>query len=253
MEISPAPSVGAPAARSINLPREGSAVLSLQSGGYVSLSTHYPRQPSQDICVAPGGALLLAGGNTAVDIAVDGAHEDLAIEPVQAWVPRMLAFHDHANGRQRALLESPALPVCLPLPGPLDDAPRSRAWLIAQLAGVTPAFDRVAGLWARGEVYQLVRFVLSNTDMNVKELAARYGLSTAQFRRVSHKAFGRPLKEQLRLLRARRALQLHADTGASFTQLAGELGFSSPSHFCNEIKSLLGKSPRSIFQSTRLP
>jgi len=249
MQIPLTPSTELSHAETVRLPRAASAVFSLPTGGNLSVSLCRPEQRLPDLALAPGGSVLLAAGDSALVVAGDG----LISTPVPAWAPRMLAFHDQINGCQRSVRDPVLLPGQLPLPGPLDDTPRSRAWLISHLANGTPAFAGVANRWARGEIYQIVRFVLAHTHLSVQQLASRYGLSPAQFRRVTVKAFGRPLKEQLRLLRASRALQMHAETGASFTRVAGELGFSSPSHFCHDIKSLLGESPRAIFQPTRSP
>lgn len=164
-------------------------------------------------------------------------------------VARLLAFHDHAKGVQRTLSGDRRWPAMLAINERLDRPQAAQRWLMEQLLGSTPDFPAVAARWARREVYHLVRFVLENPDEGVQQLADRYGLSVAQFRRIGRRAFGRSLKEQLRLLRAGRVLHRYAETGHTFTRLSSDFGFSSPSHFCSEIKSLLGRSPSSIYQS----
>lgn len=191
------------------------------------------------LVMAAGTELLLSGG-------------ELLCANVPEVVPRLLAFHDHAAGVVRPAPSPVQAMVQALAAGPAaEDACRN--WLLAELVSPGEGFAQWAALWARGEAYQLVRFVLANSQLCVQQLAARYGLSPAQFRRVCLRIFGRPLKEQLRLIRASRALRLHADTGASFTDVAIETGFASPSHFCCEIKSLLGKPPRAIFGLPRRP
>ncbi|MGE6334753.1 helix-turn-helix domain-containing protein [Stenotrophomonas sp. NPDC077659] len=204
-------------------------------------------RPLPGIDVPADAALLVLAANAPLQM----RGPQLQCAPLPDALPRMLAFHDHALGIERPPPEDPRQPAWLLVPqGPWNEM-SCRDWLLPQIIAASPTFERCAALWARSERYQIVRFVLAHPELSVQQLAARYGLSCAQFRRVCLRAFGRPLKEQLRLVRATRALQLHADTGISFTQVATETGFSSPSHFCCEIKSLLGRSPRDIFGSPR--
>jgi AraC-like DNA-binding protein len=195
--------------------------------------------------IETGGSLLLATGER--PLMLQG--RNLQVLPLPDSATRLLAFHDHAKGLQRTLEGDRRSAALLPVRGALDPPHAPQHWLLGELLGDTPAFQAIAARWARREVYQLVRFVLENPDHGVQKLADRYGLSVAQFRRIGRRAFGRSLKEQLRLLRAGRVLHRYADTGHTFTRLSSDFGFSSPSHFCSEIKSLLGRSPSSIYQS----
>lgn len=195
--------------------------------------------------IEPGGVRLLASGERQLKLL--GRH--VRVLAVPDSMPRLLAFHDHAKGLQRSVEGDRRTAALLPVTGALSHPNAPQHWLMNELLDDTPAFQAVAARWARREVYQLVRFVLESPDQGVQKLADRYGLSVAQFRRIGRRAFGRSLKEQLRLLRAGRVLHRYAETGATFTRLSSDFGFSSPSHFCSEIKSLLGRSPSSIYQS----
>lgn len=199
----------------------------------------------QQRSLTPGTTLLVCAGSRPAPLWGSGCR----LHPAGSEPARMLAFHDHAMGVRRPPPEDRRLPVVLAAACDLRDPGATRQWVMTALLGDDPAFRATAAVLAGRESYQLVRFVLENPDLGVQQLADRYGLSVAQFRRIGRKAFGRSLKEQLRLLRAGRVLHCHADTGHTFTRLSSDFGFSSPSHFCSEIKSLLGRSPRSIFQS----
>lgn len=194
--------------------------------------------------LAAGQSLIVAAGTVPVSVHADR----VVVQRVPADLLRLLAFHDHAQGLQRDS-HAGAQP-CVQLAHANLQAPElARHWVMEQLQQHIAAFGPIAERWARHETYQLVRFVLDSPDASVQQLASRYGLSVAQFRRLSRKAFDRSLKEQLRLMRAGRVLLRYADTGESFTRLSSDFGFSSPSHFCCEIKALLGKAPSSIFRS----
>jgi len=192
-----------------------------------------------------GSTLLVCAGNRPLTLWGMGCEP----HPVCSGLSRLLAFHDHGMDVQRPLPQDRRQPVLLSTARDLRNADVARDWLMEHLLSGDQNVAQVASAWAVCEPYQLVRFVLEHPDLGVQQLADRYGLSVAQFRRIGRKAFDRSLKEQLRLLRAGRVLYRYADTGQTFTRLSSDFGFSSPSHFCSEIKSLLGRSPRSIYQS----
>lgn len=229
------------------LPR-GGTVLVVAGGHEAQLQIGHSVAARQQRRLPAGSTLLVSAGSRPVHLCGTGCQP----HPAGAELSRLLAFHDHAMGLQRALPDDRHLPAVLATAHDLRDAGTARHWLMAQLLGHDDRFRLVASVWARREPYLLVRFVLEHPDFGVQQLADRYGLSVAQFRRIGRKAFGRSLKEQLRLLRAGRVLHRYADTGHTFTRLSSDFGFSSPSHFCSEIKSLLGRSPRCIYQSVHL-
>lgn len=248
MEITPAPSTVPLCPQRERLARGDGAILGVHQGGELSFEIRCRSRRQLPLLVAPGAAALVIAGTAG--LLIDG--HGIQRAPMPALLPRLLGFYDDASATDRPALIDTAAPAVMVLPAPLSTDEACRDWLLGQLVMPSHDFAAVAAVLARTEVYQVVRFVLANAALNVQQLAARYGLSTAQFRRVTLRAFGRPLKEQLRLVRASRALQSHAESGASFTRVADEFGFSSPSHFCNEIKSLLGQSPRAIFRSIKV-
>ncbi len=234
---------------SVLLPRGESLLLvAADEGGEIQVGTGQ-RTSRQRHAVAGGHTLLILAGTRPVQVWSNGCWAC----PAGSESTRLLAFHDHAMNLQRPLPEDGRLPVTLEAPCDLSDPVAARQWLTAQLLDEGAALRVAASTWAVREAYQLVRFVLEHPEMGVQQLADRYGLSVAQFRRIGRKAFGRSLKEQLRLLRAGRVLHRYADTGHTFTRLSSDFGFSSPSHFCSEIKALLGRSPSSIFQQVNAP
>lgn len=215
---------------------DGETTLQVDGGTTATRFTHV---------VAHGSTLILSSGDRPLHIQGAAAKRH-AVAPEMV---RLLAFHDHVVGTHRPFPRDRRLPAAIDAPGDFSDPAVAQRWLIKQLLGTDARFHTAASLWATREAYQLIRFVLEHPDLGVQQLADRYGLSVAQFRRIGRRAFGRSLKEQLRLLRAGRVLHRYADTGHTFTRLSSDFGFSSPSHFCSEIKSLLGRSPSAIYHS----
>jgi AraC-like DNA-binding protein len=163
---------------------------------------------------------------------------------------RVLAFFEHCSDRQSVVAPEKEKVVAYRCSQPIEQPKTAVAWLINAIATNDPGLSRLADIWRSLETYQLVRYVLSHEgSMNVDSLAIRYGLSVAQFRRKCRKIFDRPLKQELRILRAARALLDYPESQQSLTRLAEDNGYASPSHFCSEIKSLVGISPRSLFRA----
>lgn len=238
----PAQECGTPSIHVV--PRGESVLLTVDDGNSIIQIAGGRLVKSVSCPLAVGHTALVAAGTVPLTIRGSG----LVIQRVPADMLRLLAFHDHAQDLQRDS-HANAQPCVQLIRADLQRCEVARHWLMVQLQQRAAAFDSIAARWARHETYQLVRFVLQSPDASVQQLATRYGLSVAQFRRLSRKAFDRSLKEQLRLMRAGRVLLRYADTGESFTRLSSDFGFSSPSHFCCEIKALLGKAPSSIFRS----
>ncbi len=175
----------------------------------------FPLQPQQRLVLWPAQESELPG--------------PCAPLPVRE-LARVLAHWDHAHGLDRI---GPALPV-RQTPRPGRDLPLYA--LLRQLA--------------RSETYALVRLLLAHgAHDTVAGLAQRYGLSVAQFNRRCRAALGGPLKRELRQLRAARALLAYPGRAHTFTHVAADHGYSSLSHFCTEIKSLIGRSPQSVYRA----
>ncbi|WP_315387201.1 helix-turn-helix domain-containing protein [uncultured Stenotrophomonas sp.] len=205
----------------------------------------------QPVRLAPGERLLLAGlplprGTGLQSVALAGS-----------GMARALAHYDHASGVQRPVGEPQ--PLCWSVPAALEVPDVAAAWLIDQLArGAgqdedTPAACLLRHL-ARSENYGLMRFLLEEGgDNSVAALAERYGLSSAQFHRRCRQVLGRPLKRELRIQRAARALLAYPGRARSFTYLAADHGYASLSHFCTDVKSLIGCSPLSVYRAVSTP
>lgn len=225
----------------LRMSRHQSALILLPDGGGLTVAEEQGQEVR--VSASQGACALLVAGCHDMNVFCDAPAQVRAPSRLQC----LLGFHDHAAGHQRRAPVGPSASMVLQV---LDDGVDGvEAWWLGQLAGKTAILDRIGPEWEAAEAYRIVRFVLANPSLNVQQMAARYGLSVAQFRRLASSAFGGGLKERMRLLRAGRALQLRVDTGASFTTVAHELGFASASHFCCEIKSLLGHAPRTLFSN----
>jgi AraC-like DNA-binding protein len=198
--------------------------------------------------LSPGERLLLAPANET--IVKGGAH----LMPFDlSRVLRLLAFFEHCNDTRPVIASDTLELAACRSRRPLEQPDMAAAWLINAIATNEPVLARFATIWRKLEVYQLVRHVLSHdASTSVDLLAERYGLSVAHFRRKCRKVFDRPLKQELRILRAARALLYYPESQQSLTRLAEDNGYASPSHFCTEIKSLVGISPRGLFRAVTL-
>lgn len=198
--------------------------------------------------LSPGERLLFA---STAPVSIKG---DVRLVPFDlARILRVLAFFEHCSDiHPIAVFDKSAL-VIYRCHQPIEQPKAAVAWLINAIAMNDPQLPRFVDIWRGLEIYQLVRYVLGHeSHANVDMLAVRYGLSVAQFRRKCRKIFDRPLKQELRILRAARALLHYPDSQQSLTRVAEDNGYASPSHFCSEIKSLVGISPRSLFRAITL-
>ncbi|AZN35889.1 helix-turn-helix domain-containing protein [Iodobacter ciconiae] len=124
----------------------------------------------------------------------------------------------------------------------------AEGWLLRQsLSGQEDALQLVS-LLRRTECYWLVRFLLAESSAGgkVHELGERYGVSYSHFRRLCHSALGHAVKTELRDWRMARSLLEVAQSQQSLTAIALKHGYASSSHFSNEIRELLGVSPRGL-------
>lgn len=121
-------------------------------------------------------------------------------------------------------------------------------WFLQQILDPSPAFSHLLSLLRRSESYWLVRFLLaqSTSSNTLQELGERYGVSYSHFRRLCRQALGCAAKSELRDWRMARSLLDVADGQEKLTDVAIKHGYASSSHFSNEIKELLGVSPRGL-------
>ncbi|WP_130833463.1 helix-turn-helix domain-containing protein [[Erwinia] mediterraneensis] len=111
----------------------------------------------------------------------------------------------------------------------------------------------IADFFRCSESYRLIRFLLDESEKNrpLREISARYGLSSSHFRRLTRYALGNNTKTELRNWRVIRALlaSIGTEKKQRLTDTAIEYGYASLSHFSGEVKSLFGASPRKLKNS----
>lgn len=83
-------------------------------------------------------------------------------------------------------------------------------------------------------------------------IARECGISPRQLERFFHERMKRSPHQWLRELRMGRALELLRD-GASVKQVAQELCYKDPAHFCRDFKSYFGKTPGQAASQTFVP
>ncbi|MFC4488596.1 MULTISPECIES: AraC family transcriptional regulator InvF [Chromobacterium] len=129
-----------------------------------------------------------------------------------------------------------------------QDRKRCEYWFLLQVLAPSPAFAALLTLLRRSESYWLVRFLLAQSSRGDKlqELGERYGVSYSHFRRLCRHALGNAAKTELRDWRMARSLLDVAEGRENLTQVALKHGYASSSHFSNEIKGLIGVSPRGL-------
>ena len=166
---------------------------------------------------------------------------------------RLQAFIDHGRACSVRPARRSQSVVVLRISSCVEDPKIARLWFIGALARQDTAIEALSEHFRRTESYQLIRFLLGQTGFaSVDELGKRYGLSPSHFHRKCKQALGRSLKSELRVLRAARSLLDYAGRQRSFTRLAQDHGFASLSHFCSDIKELLGMAPGEIYSPAML-
>lgn len=167
---------------------------------------------------------------------------------------KLLAFSDEAQGIV-AQVEPSAMAVAIALEtiDMLRDQRHAEDWFVSILYQQQTKFTALFSLLRRTEHYSLIRFLLSQTvdGENLHVLGERYGVSYSHFRRLCQRALGGATKTELRAWRLARAL-LDPAAGNSFTDVALKYGYASSSHFSNEVKEVLGVSPRHLSNITNM-
>ncbi|AWK14311.1 helix-turn-helix domain-containing protein [Candidatus Fukatsuia symbiotica] len=121
-------------------------------------------------------------------------------------------------------------------------------WLLRQTLNPTAGMEKFIALLRNTEWYWLVYFLLDefNGSSKLQDLGQRYGLSASHFRRLSRRALGNTTKVTLRDWRMGKAVLALIDEEQNLTDIAFEHGYSSLSHFSNQVKETLGVSPRGL-------
>ena len=183
--------------------------------------------------------------------AVSGAlaFQPLRLEPLS----KLLAFVDEAKtddvrDAEAAASEARCARLALDDLTAWQDRKRCEYWFLLQVLTPSPAFAALLALLRRSESYWLVRFLLAQSSRGDKlqELGERYGVSYSHFRRLCRHALGNAAKTELRDWRMARSLLDVAEGRENLTQVALKHGYASSSHFSNEIKGLIGVSPRGL-------
>ncbi|MGC3030455.1 AraC family transcriptional regulator InvF [Burkholderia sp. DN3021] len=175
---------------------------------------------------------------------------ELRVRPLKLKVfSKLLAFIDEANGVEAAGAEFAAWSLLShEEPSVWQERKRCEYWFLLQMLEEPASFSPFLDLLRHSESYWLVRFLLAqSTGSNtLQDLGQRYGVSYSHFRRLCRHALGSAAKTELRDWRMARSMLDVVEGRESLTQVALMHGYASSSHFSNEIKGLLGMSPRSL-------
>lgn len=182
---------------------------------------------------------------------IDGDAAILQVE--RAGLVKLQAFVDQAmppaTCSANQSLASMAAPQAV-----LNSAASLKSWYVTQVMSNSNALQPFARFLRQSESYRLVCFLLEQSAASEKlcSLARKYGVSVSHFRRLCHEALGGAAKPEMREWRTAQALLAMARGKQSLTDVALEFGFASSSHFSKEIRELVGVTPSSLIDITRL-
>lgn len=96
---------------------------------------------------------------------------------------------------------------------------------------------------------QIVNDNMGNCDLNVESIAAELGLGRSQFYRKIKALTNFSPVELIRDMRLRQARSLLTATGKSISEIAYEVGFSSPAYFSKCYREAYGQTPSELRES----
>lgn len=100
---------------------------------------------------------------------------------------------------------------------------------------------------------RLVEKLMSNPDLNVDDIASRLGLGRSQlYRKIKALTNYSPV-ELLRGMRLKKARRLLTTTERTISEIAYEVGFSSPAYFTKCYRDQYGETPSELQQRTSKP
>lgn len=180
----------------------------------------------------------------------------LTVRPLRLSIlSKLLAFADEARD---TLVPSAAVPHWAQMP-PHDlkiwqDLRRCEYWFLLQILNPSALIEPLIALLRQTESYCLVRFLLAQSvhGNTLLVLGERYGVSYSHFRRLCQQALGSSAKMEMRVWRMARSVLEMTDREHNLTHVAIKHGYASSAHFSNEIKELLGTSPRDLSNIIRL-
>ncbi|MGL4978292.1 MAG: helix-turn-helix domain-containing protein [Plesiomonas sp.] len=184
-----------------------------------------------------------------IDRAEVSVQSDCLFWPVRVeWLVKLLAFIDDAKEVNQpanrfcwAILPQASFSIC-------QQRRHYEFWFLQQALNPLPEFAQALTLLRGTESYWLVRFLLAQSVYGdtLKDLGDRYGVSNSHFRRLCRQALGGGAKSELRDWRMARSLLDVVERQGTLTEVALKHGYSSSSHFSNEIRQLFGVSPRGL-------
>lgn len=204
-----------------------------------------PGEPPWRVALSPLHACLVLAGRGQFRCLGGPVH---CVSLPCASLARLLAFVD-APGAPSLLPLAQTPRLALPLP--LAAAAGGKALQYCLLASVLrreTTLQPLLSLLRQQESYSLVRFLdwRACATGSVAALGGEYGLSYSHFRRLCRQALGVGVKAAFKRWRAARALLRVVDGGISLTAAALDSGYSSSSQFSTEVRTLFGRSPRSL-------
>ena len=93
------------------------------------------------------------------------------------------------------------------------------------------------------KISKIVEEYLDKEELSVEELSEIIGLSRVHLYRKIKKLTGMSVSEFVRSVKLRLSLELIKNSGKSISEIAYEVGFSSPSYFTKSFKEQFGISP----------
>lgn len=133
-----------------------------------------------------------------------------------------------------------ASPDTAPLPAPAEVAESQR----------TPTLPKVGNADPDNEFYarflQIFQEEISNPNLNIEQLASKMGLGHSQFYRKIKALTNYTPVELMRQLRLKQARHLLTTTTRSVSEIAYEVGFSSPAYFTKCYRTAFGQTPSEL-------
>jgi DNA-binding response OmpR family regulator/predicted DNA-binding transcriptional regulator AlpA len=139
--------------------------------------------------------------------------------------------------QSQSKLQQPAAPVA---PARTESAPAPAA----ANAVVAETKDLDNEFYAR--FLQLFFAEISNPDLNIEQIASKMGLGHSQFYRKIKSLTNYTPVELMRQLRLKQARQLLTTTSKSISEIAYEVGFSSPAYFTKCYRQAFGETPSDL-------
>lgn len=99
------------------------------------------------------------------------------------------------------------------------------------------------------EVKTIIQNNLGNEQFGVEEIATKMHLSISQLNRKLNKIIHQPAGQLIRDMRMKYAAQLLISNAASVGDIAYEVGYVNPSHFCRSFKRHFGCAPSAYFKN----